>query len=428
MSTVKIKGLRGIFTGAGFALKRGRRPIVDDAAYLAGPTEIVWCRESGQILAVGRSSTKADIELCLDGFVATAGMVDSHTHTLFNELRTDEILRLWSGDSYRDIASSGGGIRRTCESTRSTSDLTLIDKTAKRLRCMLNHGSTTVEVKSGYANCADDELRLLRIIRAAASVAGTPDVRSTFLALHSVPEGGTEDAYVDEMIDALRAVSELSLAHCVDTFPEKGFFRLESAERFSMEATKLGFHIRVHADEITPMGTSEVFTKMGALSVDHLQNISPEAVALLSSAETVAVVLPATSYCLGLPFSDARNLLDSGARVALATDFNPGSAPWMAMQFTMLLAASKLHMTPAEILCAVTYSGAAALGMSASIGSLRVGMRADINLWDFGSGDRDRMLEELCLSMPDPVLVISRGNPMSRCDQILNGESLPNLL
>jgi imidazolonepropionase len=207
------------------------------------------------------------------------------------------------------------------------------------------------------------------------------------------------------MIAALPRVASERLASQVDTFPEKGFFTRDESLRFSNAAREHGLPCKVHADELSDLGSSAAFAKIGALSVDHLQCVSDEGVAALASSSTVATMMPATSFFVGLPYANARRLLDAGVRVALATDFNPGTAPAQDLQPTMLLAAAQMKMSAAEILCGVTFNAAAALGLEKTHGVLAPGRIGDVLVFD-------RPLVEVILSRRRPHRVVHRGRAM----------------
>jgi imidazolonepropionase len=272
-------------------------------------------------------------------------------------------------------------------------------------------GATTLEAKSGYANTAAGELRLLRLLKRARVMADSPRIRVSFLALHALPKGRAENDYVDEMIAAFDEVVRDGLADQVDTFPERGFFTKENAIRFSLEARRRSLPCKVHADELCDLGSSLAFVQLSALSVDHLQHIAGDAVAALADAQTVATMLPATSFFVGIPYANARRLIDAGARVALATDFNPGTAPAMDLQLTHMLAASQLKMSAPEILCASTFNAAGAIGMDREIGALVPGRIGDVLLYETegaGSSDGQRELQRLILARTPPTRVISQ--------------------
>lgn len=319
----------------------------------------------------------------------------------------------WKGASYLDINASGGGIRKTVKDTTAATDDDLLSLLIERLRAMRQSGIVAVEAKSGYAADAVGELRLLRILAKASSIGTSdmPQVLTTFLGLHALPDGANEPAYVDAMIGILPLIAKDKLADFVDAFPEVGFFSLEQSVRFVAEAQKYGLQPKIHADEMTDMKAAETFCKMSALSVDHLQRINPESIPKLATGNTVATLMPATSFYLGLPYANARALIDAGCRVALASDYNPGTAPNIGLGFTQLLAASQLKMSPTEILCACTTNGALAMGFEASSASIVPGISiGKIIFWRASEGFRennpDDFLAEIFSSMTCSVQIM----------------------
>jgi imidazolonepropionase len=407
-----IRNLAGIFTAEGFAARDGRRIGTPDCGYRPGPIDIAIDDATGTISAVGPGLTDDGTVIDAAGMVALPGFIDPHTHAIFAGERSGEYFMRWAGKTYLEITESGGGIHSTVRATSSAGDAELIRTLQDRLREMRRCGATVVEVKTGYANSAEGELRLLRLIRAVAGTEGLPQLRLSFLALHALPRGRDEADFVDEMIAALPTIAQEKLADQVDSFPERGFFTLESALRFSEAAKALGLPCKVHADELCDLGSSAAFIRAGALSIDHLQHINDEAVGLLSSHPTVATMLPATSFFVGIPYANARRLIDAGARVALATDFNPGTAPAMDSQLTHMLAASQMRMTAAEILCGSTYNAAAALGLEKTHGALLPGRAGNVLLYDVPasiSGSGGSALEQIILSRACPRQVIVAG-------------------
>ena len=407
-----LRNLTGIFSGEGFARRDGRRVRAQDAGFIPGPINITINKQTGLIDAIGTGLSASGESLDGSGMIATPGFIDPHTHAIFAGERSGEYFMRWSGRSYLEITDAGGGIHSTVRATAAASEDELSLRLHERLRHMLFCGATTVEVKSGYANSAEGELRLLRLIQEVARDPGMPEVRPSFLALHALPAGRSEHAYVDEMIAALPRVASERLAAQVDTFPEKGFFSREESLRFSIAAREHGLPCKVHADELSDLGSATAFARIGALSVDHLQCINDEAVHLLAKSPTVATMLPATSFFVGLPYANARRLLDAGARVALATDFNPGTAPAMDLQLTHVLAASQMKMTAAEILCASTFNAAASLGLERTHGVLAPGRVGNVLLFqsnvkpDEGGAN---VLQEIILARRIPAQVLLRG-------------------
>jgi imidazolonepropionase len=411
-----LRDLSGIFTGEGFVRRDGRRVGDADCGFVPGPVDLSIDDETGNVVAVGRRLPGDGSALdgpTIDGRgrVALPGFIDPHTHAIFAGERSGEYFMRWAGRTYLEIAQAGGGIHSTVAATAEATDDELIDSLLDRLRRMLACGATTVEVKSGYANSARGELRLLRCVSRARGGRGVPQVSATFLGLHALPKGRDEAGYVEEMIAALPEVAGEGLADHVDSFPEKGFFSLDAALRFGEAARAHGIACKVHADELCDLGSSAAFARAGARSVDHLQFISDEAVALLARSPTVATMLPATSFFVGIPFAGARRLLDAGARVALASDFNPGTAPACDLQLTHLLAAGQMRMSAAEVLCATTYNAAAALGLEGSRGALVPRRRGDVLLYDAPAAGTDGIatLRRILLSRATPEAVLLGG-------------------
>lgn len=403
-----LRNLAGIFTGEGFAKCDGRRVRESDCGFIKGPVDLII--RDGRVTQIGAGLPRDDPEMDASGRIALPGFVDPHTHAIFAGERSAEFFMRWAGRTYLEITQAGGGIHSTVRATAKVDDESLRLSLVDRLRRMRSLGSTMVEVKSGYAPSADGELRLLRLIRSAAAEKDVPLVRASCLALHALPPGRDEAGYVDEMITALETIARERLADQVDTFPERGFFTLDSALRFSDAAGRLGLPCKVHADELCDLGSSGEFIRAGALSVDHLQHINDQAVEMLADSPTVATLLPATSFFVGIPYANARRLIDAGARVALATDFNPGTAPAMDLQLTHMLAASQLKMTASEILCASTYNAAAALGLESMHGALLPGRVGHVLLYDASSEVSDDGMPELqriVLSRTAPTRVIA---------------------
>lgn len=402
MNAMVIRNLKGILTGDGFRQAGGRRPDWRDCSFIPGPAEIV-VNGSGKTLYCGsqRDWKDSQVERVFDGSgaIATRGWLDSHTHSIFGGSRAREHFQRWGGESYEQITAAGGGIHSTIKATSDATDEELLARLIDNLRAIAIQGVTVVEVKSGYGGNASGELRLLRLInRAATSVSGLT-VIPTFLALHALPRGRSEDDFVAEMIAALNVVASERLARCVDSFPERGFFSLESALSMSKRAIQLGLGVKVHADQLSESGTTEAFVQIGALSVDHLEYVSSSGIDALAQNDTVATMLPVAAFFLNLPYANARKLLDAGARVALATDYNPGSAPERCLRLTVQLAAGKLKMTAPEILCALTFNAATALAESDERGW---------SFWrcpgGFRGGISPRWLEELLLD-GEPVKI-----------------------
>lgn len=410
---MEISNLAGVFTGSGFAAHEGRHPHADHAGWMAGPVTISVDDGTGTITRVEKGRSASPTGFNGEGLVATAGWIDSHTHAIYGGQRAGEYFARWGGQTYAEIAAAGGGIHNTNRDTSLLDDDRLASALTERCRDIFRHGTTTFEIKTGYAAEPEGELRLLRLlkrIRAQWSPAkDLPDIKTTFLALHALPKGTPEADFVNGRISILETIRAEALADYADAFPEKGFFSLEESLRFTRAAQAVGLQIKIHADELSPLGSTEAFALGGALSVDHLQHVSRRGLEALAKAKTVATLLPSTSFYLNLPYAPAQDLLRAGARVALATDYNPGTAPEPRFGFTQLLAATQYKMSPAEILCASTYSAAQALGL-ADRGCLSPGQRGDILLWEPAAGtpsNSPTALEEILLGASRLVKVLS---------------------
>jgi imidazolonepropionase len=359
--------------------------LVEDGAIAISRGRIL---SAGPRVEVERSIGKARVSKTMDagGRVVMPGWVDPHTHAVFSRYRADEYEARIRGEGYLEIERRGGGIKRTVREVREMDEERLFEVSRRRLTKMLEGGTTTVEIKSGYGLELASELKMLRVI--ARLGRETPlGVVATFMGAHQKPAGpGGGDAYVDVVArEMIPVVAREKLAEYVDVFCEEGVFTLAETERILAAARAHGLGLKVHADEITPMGGAELAARMGAVSAEHLTKISGAGIEALAASETIAVLLPATTFALGSrDFAPARSLIERGAAVALATDFNPGSAPSCSMPFAVSIACSQMRMTPAEAINAATVNAAHAIGRGRSAGSLEPGKDADFVVYDVG--------------------------------------------
>jgi imidazolonepropionase len=350
----------------------------------------------------------------LDGtdLFATAGFVDCHTHAIFGGSRSSEHFERWSGNAvYGDSVDGSRGIRKTIRHTNQCSDSQLVAVLRKRLERMLRAGTTTVEIKCGYGGTIEEELRLLRMISDVTQVDSIPAVSATFLPLHSVPKHYTIEEHLRQALDAIPTVAADGLARQVDMFPEQGFFGHEECLRLMQAASEHGLSVRVHADQLTPMATCEKLIPHGCNSVDHLEHISESGIRALAASNTVAVFLPTAMYYLRQQPPPAREIINSGARFAIASDFNPGTAPIPLLQFALLEAARTMGLEAWELLCASTWGGACALDLEADCGTLQVGNTVALSLWP-GNGTAAgkhgiELLQDLFASITEPAAVIA---------------------
>lgn len=353
--------------------------VVDDGAIAV---------KDGRIVATGSTDQlareyQADEELDLTGFVVLPGFVDCHTHPVFAATREREFHQRCAGADYMEIARKGGGILSSMRSVREASVEDLTATTIEHLWGFPAHGTTTIEAKSGYGLSLADEEKSLLALAAATEVVPLTVLR-TFLGAHEFPPEYREDrdSYVklvcDEMIPRLAP-----LADACDVFAEPGVFDLEQSRRVLLAARAAGLRLRVHADELKPMGGTELAVELQADSADHLGQISDEGIRQLAGSDTTGVLLPGTGFFLGKDiYPPARRMIEAGCAVALATDFNPGSCHTQSMTLIQTLGCVKLGMSPEEVITATTINAAYSLRMDQELGSLHAGKWADFTALD----------------------------------------------
>ncbi len=319
-----------------------------------------------------------------EGCLVTPGLVDAHTHLVFGGWRQHELPQKLAGATYLEILKGGGGILSTVRNTRAATEEELVEKTKNLLDQMIAHGTTTVEAKSGYGLSTAEELKQLRVVRALQETHPV-DLVSTFMGAHAIPEEYKNDRadYVklvcEEMIPT---VAKEKLAEFCDIFCETAVFDIEETRKILNCAKEYGFGVKLHGDEIDPIGGGELAGELGALSAEHLIEASDAGIEAMAKSGTIGVLLPATSMYLDKSFARARKMLDTNMAVAVATDFNPGSSPNFNMQIPMTLACLKYRLSPKEALTAVTLNGACAIRRGDLVGTIEVGKQADIVVWD----------------------------------------------
>ncbi|PSQ15155.1 imidazolonepropionase [Halobacteriales archaeon QS_8_69_26] len=347
--------------------------VVDGRVAAAGPTE-----------AVTREYPPENAAEAVDaaGGAVIPGFVDAHTHALFAGDRSDEFEAKLRGKTYEDILAEGGGILRTVGAVRAADDGTLLSNLLTHLDRMLAAGTTTVEVKSGYGLDVETELRMLDVID-RADRRHPVDVVPTFMGAHAVPEGLDSGEYVDRVVeDQIPAVADQGIARFCDVFCEEGVFSVEESRRVLAAGAEAGMAPKVHAEELTHLGGTQLAAEVGATSADHLLHATDEDVSALREAGVTPVLLPGTAFGLGAEYADARRFLDGAswdgaAPVAVATDFNPNCYS-RAMGFAASLSCVEMGMTPAESVLATTRGGAAALDLDDGRGTLGEGAPADL--------------------------------------------------
>jgi len=345
--------------------------------------------EDGRILWVGPEADlparfAAGESLDAAGRLVVPGLVDCHTHLAFAGWRADEFERRIRGETYLQIANSGGGIASTVRATRAASQDALLARASGVLDQMLSLGVTTVECKSGYGLDEEAELKLLRVYQRLGED-GPMRLVPTLLAAHSVPSEYRErrEAYLALVIDRIiPAAAREQLARCCDVFVEQTAFTVDEARRVLLAGRAAGLAPKLHADQLTSGGGAELAAEVAALSADHLEGVSDSGIRALAQAGVVAVSLPIATLYLGQRPMPARRLIEAGVRVAVATDFNPGSAPSWHLPLALTLACTLQRMTPAEALKGATIHAARAVGLEAEIGSLEPGKAADFAIID----------------------------------------------
>jgi imidazolonepropionase len=317
--------------------------------------------------------------------VVMPGFVDCHTHLVFAAYRLDEYEWRVQGTSYAEIAERGGGIAKSVADVRATPETALLALADARLRSAIRHGTTTIEIKSGYGLDLENEMKQLRVAR-ALSERFPVTVVPTFLGAHAVPPEYREkrDDYVRLLTDVMiPAVVREGLAEMNDVFCERGAFSREETERILRSGQRAGLKARIHAEELSDSGGAVLAAELGAASADHLKKIGPEGINRMAAAGVFGVLLPGTSFGLpSLDFAPARAMVSAGMRLAVATDFNPGSSTSESMPMMIAIACSHMRLTPAEAITMTTYNPAFVLGREREVGSLEPGKRADFIVLD----------------------------------------------
>ena len=354
--------------------------ILADAALVIENGIITWLGPTDQLPDVPKSAQVIDAT----GRTVLPGLVDSHTHLVWTGSREAEFEQRLQGRTYQEIAAAGGGINATVASVRQASKEQLKAAMRRRLEHLLRFGVTTVEVKSGYGLNLADEVKCLEAI-AELNAEGPLELVPTFLGAHAVPPEFRHDqaGYVDLLMrQMLPQIAKQKLAEFCDVFCETGVFSLAESERILKTALDLGFRLKVHADELTPLGGAEMAARLGAVSADHLLCITEAGIDALADSRTVATLLPATAFFLGMDYAPARRLIERGVAVALASDCNPGTCPSENLPLAGTMACTQMKMLPAEVLTALTVNAAAALDRADRIGSLEVGKQGDVIICD----------------------------------------------
>ncbi len=349
--------------------------------------------DSGKIIDVGVTDDLIELydpdkTIDASGKVVMPGFVDPHTHPVFVNTRENELEQRLQGKSYKEISQTGGGIRSSINDVRKATKEELFELSQKRISKMLAQGTTTIEAKSGYGLSLESEIKMLEVIKELNEK--TPmNVISTFLGAHEYPEEykDNHEKYIEILVNKmLPKVAEKHLADYCDIFCEEHVFDIEESRLILRHAKKLGFKIRMHADELEPIGGAELAAELGAVSADHLVAASDKGIKQMKKNNVIPILLPGTTFSLGLEkYAPARKMIEAGLPVALATDFNPGSCNCDSMQTVISLACLQMNMLPAEAIVASTLNAAYSLEIDDRVGSIEAGKEADLLIMDMPS-------------------------------------------
>jgi len=374
MSTIKLINIGSVVT---FNSETQDMEIIVDS-------EIVI--EDAIITEIGKNLPSADKIIDCKNNLVTPGFVDSHTHPVFFESRDDEFLRRLSGETYEMIKNSGGGIVKSIQGVRDTSELDLINLVKKRMDRFLKLGTTTIEAKSGYGLNIESELKSLKVLDIVQNHHEI-DIIPTFMGAHSFPPEyiGKENDYVDLICDdMIPRVAKQGIAKFNDVFCENGYFTVNQARKILESGLNYGLIPRIHAEEFSSFGSAQLAAELKLLSADHLMAVSAKGIEEMSKNNVIATLLPGTTFCLGKSeYAPYKELSEAGVVIAIATDFNPGSCFIQSMSFIIGLACLYLKMPILEALKASTYNAAKSLGLQKNIGSIELGKNADLIIWEF---------------------------------------------
>ena len=383
MNNLIIHNATQVVTCSGFAGKRGKEmsdlQVVENGTVIVTDGFISHILKKDETVRVDKQNYNM---IDASGKALLPGFVDPHTHFVFGGYREEEFSWRMRGDSYMEIMQRGGGIVNTTRATRDATEEELMTAGRQRLDAMLRLGITTVEGKSGYGLDKETELKQLRVMR-QLNESHPMDIVPTYMGAHALPPEwkGREEAFIDFQIEEMfPLVAQQQLAEAVDIFCEKGVFSIEQSRRYLKAAREQGFHLKMHADEIVPLGGAELAAELNCLSADHLLQASNEGIRALAKAGTVATLLPLTAFSLREEYARAREMIDAGCIVALATDLNPGSSFTASVPLLFALACIYMKMTPEEAVTALTINSAAALGRADRIGSIDIGKQGDLIL------------------------------------------------
>jgi imidazolonepropionase len=345
--------------------------------------------EEGEVIAYGSMDKWGGIDdwrdleiIDAEGKYVLPAFCDAHTHTVFARSREEEFVYRIQGLSYQEIAAKGGGILNSARRLGEMSEDELYEKAKGRVDLLKSYGTGALEIKSGYGLSVEAELKMLRVIRRLKESCGI-EIKATFLGAHAFPAEYKTDqqAYIDLIIhEMLPVIASEKLADFIDVFCETNYFSVEQMEQILKAGAQYGLRPKVHVNQFTVLGGIRKAVELGALSVDHLEEISEDDLVALKGSDCMPTLLPSCSHFIGIPYGDARRMIDSGLPVALASDFNPGTTPSGNLMFVWSLACAKMKMTPEEALNALTINAAYAMGLSGTHGKIALGVRTPLIL------------------------------------------------
>ncbi|RYG09896.1 MAG: imidazolonepropionase, partial [Chitinophagaceae bacterium] len=380
MLITNINGLVGVHPKEKLSLRGSEManlPILENAWLLLADGLI---KDFGLMSEIPSSFLHLPSSMNAQGRFVFPSWCDSHTHIVFAASREEEFVMKIAGKTYEDIAAAGGGILNSARKLQLATEDELFESASLRLADIIKQGTGAVEIKSGYGLTLESELKMLRVIKRLKATFPIP-IKATLLAAHAYPAEfkNNHQAYIDLIInEMLPATAEEKLADYIDVFCEKGFFSVEETDKILSAAAKYGLKPKIHANQLSVSGGVQIGIKHEAVSVDHLEETDQDVLTSLAQSETIATLLPSCSFYLGIPFANARGLIDANAKVALATDFNPGSTPSGNMNFVVSLGCIKLKMLPEEAINAATLNGAAAMEICNEMGSIAIGKKANL--------------------------------------------------
>jgi imidazolonepropionase len=383
-----IKNASFLYSGDGLRRNDGRHPKEEDLGTIENGAMIYdSSTPRGKILWVGKTSEipqeyhSVDYMDLLGKRALMPGLVDCHTHIVFAGNRAEEFSKRCAGMSYAEIAKGGGGILTTVRATREASFQELLVLACDRVKESIRYGVRTLEIKSGYGLSLESELKVLKVIQKLKLTFPEILIQATFLGAHDFPKDQSREAYLKMLLEeALPEVANARLADACDVFVDDGFYTLAEGRQILEKAKSLGLKIKLHADELSNTESASLAAEMGALSADHLLKVSDEGIRALAASQTVGVVLPGTAFYLKATQAPAKRMIESGAKIAISTDFNPGTCHSLNLPLMLTISALYLGLTKAELFSAVTFNAASALGLQSRTGTLEVGLDASFHI------------------------------------------------